>query len=507
MTAYPDLTYRLAATVGLLDLEVIHNPAAPVTPTVPLLMDPASWSVAAADVESGLWPPAIDPAEVSLSLFASDASELSLDVQLGVEVTLQLFVPHDAATPLLDWSGVITEATIRPVDYDAATMVFLTGGGAAGPGLIRGVQCDISAADPVVRLREQVVGQADIPFSEPINDRISRLMSDAGQLLMVPAAVDGVSVSNGFSASVVSGDKGSGPLTVAARPPEPVNLYDAVMDLLRQWPAIYPRSDLFYTLGYARLGLKLEPGATITWRIFPTMFEQPTVELAPLRLELDLSLGLYRLILRPTTLVISSTELTTYVVDGGAVEWDTSFVLTKANAINRVEVTGKFGGTDDVAVATTGQSPQLTTQMATDLVTKSDAQAVAKLYLPDVNPVPRWAPDALVWRLELQSGSFDGFTDDYALPQIGQVVTVGPVLESQSPSGREWMAGQVASVDLTISGGRIEVQLQLVQGAFDPGAVGQLMKYNTARPGSLQYSQLLPRDTYNDYRLARGTTA
>lgn len=472
-------SWRLEAQVGPHTYTVDDTSTASLAAVLagtPMLLDPLQLVAQVTDPD-GVWPPARDSDQATVQLFAAKAADLGLAI--GSTVTLDLFIPSTASgDPWWSFTGTVAEATTRPHDWtDDATN-----------NQLRGVLCQVQAADRLAALRELYAGDYDYP-AEALVDRITRIAADAGLVLTIDQLAF-ENPSNGYNTSAVTSTDGSGPLTLPARQASSTSLVDLLQDTLRQWPAIYPAS--FAATGYCRMELAyyhLDAGLHVS-----PVPSDVQVASGPL----VLSPGSWRVVASPTA--------STYVIDGAAVDYDATFALTKGQGTTRVEVTGTFGGVDGKVVSTLPNADHIVTvSMATELATKAEARALAAMYLPPSDNLGTWSPDKLTWDLELQAADLEA---GLPCPQLRQLVLVAPVLATWNPNDREWLVGQVAALELAIQDGDLAVDLELSAPVFSGDGVADAIAFNDpalTAPTGPRVDQLYTRDTIDDYRLVRGS--
>jgi hypothetical protein len=372
-------------------------------------------------VESDLWPPPEDVRELKLQLVAAAAEDLELTVGMVVHME------YDSDGADEDFSGRIGEVTMSPHE--------------------QGVVYSLSCLDYKADIRELEVGTADYP-AETVLARVQRIL----------ATTLGYTVTIG----TVAGQLPETSPMLAARTASPAKAYDLVNHYLAQWPAFYePISGTI--VGPYRMMLTQEvdlSGNLTGWRIGPVS-PDPTYD-GVLRLE---DVGGLMTAVPLTTLAGTALQ----GIDGGQVDWSSSYAITKADAITDVTVNGTVGGAAFSAWASLGVSPAVVASLdGVELSSGGDYFTLAGMYLPNDVPYSAWVADEFLWLREL-SGEADR-------PDVGPLrglLLVGHLDATRNPNGTDWYAG---------------------------------LRWNSAALSGVTWAELNPADTWDTYRLVRGTT-
>lgn len=450
----PEVDYRYIVTVGSHTWDHNMGDAATYGPVDGL-------TITRKLTDSPLWPGQVDVAECAFQLIVATADELA-DVEIGTPVSVDIRRPHTRGAPGPEqFSGRVADITAQPHPL----------------GMLFTVNCLDYTAD----LRETTVGDEPWP-AESVFLRIQRIMGLVGWPLASMVPVNGVLYPINIP-------------TVAARDVDAQNAYDLVQSYLSQWPMDYGPT-IVPDHGYARPQIAAGAGGsgeTVTTVTLPYAFENPAYG-PPLMLVLD-GTGKYAATpVQPGVTAPDGVEL----VPGDEVDYAATYAITKNDAPRKVTVTSSAW--DGQVVATLGDPPYVNAPVETELVDTGDATKLAGMYLPGYEPVARWVADSFVWRLELADAG------DQLPVSLGTVVTIGPVPEDQNPNGKTWQTGQLASVVYTVADKRPYYTFTLRRPDFATDSSGDSISWGAIGLVGKTWDNISPTDTWDDYRLVRGTT-
>lgn len=212
------------------------------------------------------------------------------------------------------------------------------------------------------------------------------------------------------------------------------------------------------------------------------------------------------------------------IIDAGNVEFDTTFTQVKGPAsVSRVVVVDgdntAYGGGDSgtlfgdidwpnnppttrvVANYSAPDWPNVPGEAASLQLTLAPDQATGR---PD--PKPPWSVGDLTWLVWNEPVN-------WRMPGLGDLLTVARVLASKSPVAREWLAGVVSGWTLTVAKGRPVVTLSLLSASLNVaqrnrdqlGATLGVASWDSPALSTVTFAGLSTRDTFDDYRLVRGS--
>lgn len=126
-----------------------------------------------------------------------------------------------------------------------------------------------------------------------------------------------------------------------------------------------------------------------------------------------------------------------------------------------------------------------------------EVKPVAEFYLPPAG-ADAWGTDAVSWQLHAD-------TPGRLPPDLGELVTIGPLAESINPNARGWIIGLVRAWTLTV-GPPVVVDLELAttNGIAEAGGPAQTWNHIPV-VGGPTWDQLRATDTWDDYALLRDT--
>lgn len=403
-------------------------------------------------VETDLWPAPADVAECRFQLIAPDAATLA-DLEVGLPVVVEY---DDGTLPIVDpnvsFAGRVAEVTSQAHDL--------------------GVLYTLSCLDYNADLRQIDVGLVDYP-AEDIQARIQRICDEAGLPVTFISAAQLVNVP-----------------PIAARTAEPAKLYDLLMTYTRQWPMQFEFIADIVT-GPDACSFDYD-GTTVTIRVVDT---DPTYSAF---LELENVGGL-------VTAVTPSTSTAVGMVQADEVDFSSSYAITKADAVNAVTVSGSKTGADASVTYSLGVEPVVTARVEdVELTDIADYHLLAQAYLPNDVPVVRWVADEFTWYLEL--GQDHATTCE--LPDLRGVVTVAGIDPDRNPTQRDWYTGQLVEYTFTLADKRPTYAFQLRRPDFTTAQGTSVLKWNSPALSSLSatWATLNPQDTWDDYRMVKGTT-
>lgn len=403
-------------------------------------------------VESDLWPPPEDVRELKLQLVAAQASDLVLNV--GDVVHMEF----DSEGADEDFSGRIGEVSMGPHE--------------------QGVVYSLSCLDYKADLRELEVGTVAYP-AESVQARVERIFAELGQPLTIGTFA------------------GTAPIDVpplAARAAAPAKAYDLVNHYLNQWPMFY-EAPVGVVRGPWRAVLDFDVDAVgnlTTWRVEAVAPDPPYDGV--LKLE-DVG-GLATAV--PDT-NLAGTALTG--IDGGQVDWSSSYAVTKADVITDVTINGDGTGAPFSAWATLGATPAVVASLdSVELSDTADYLVLAGMYLPAFVPVSAWVADEFLWLRALSATA-----DRADVGQLRGLLLVGNLDASRNPNGDAWYAGLLTSYTLTVANKRPTYTFQLRRPSFSTAEADDILRWNSAALAGLTWADLNPADSWDDYRLVRGT--
>ena len=413
-------------------------------------------------VDTPLWPAQRDTDECRFQLIVESTADVDA-IELGTPVYVQITRPVGGAVKE-GFAGRVAELTAVPHSL--------------------GMLLTLNCLDYTADLRGVTVGAEPWP-QESIWDRVVRVIGLASPLPV----------------SVLPTPPGSGifPINVPDVMPRDVDAQDCwelVQGYLDQWAVDYGYlpSSLQYR-GLARMNVVPQndvDGNLTGWQLQPS-FDIPGYT-GPLRLELRGGLW--------TAVPVDTGSASGRVIDGDTVDVAATFAITKADTPTRVAVggTGLFG--EYVVTADLGVVPPVNAELTdAELLGPVPALLLANMYLPGELPVSRWMADSFTWHMELDAAG--------AIPiNLGALVTVGDIPTDQNPNQREWYAGQVSASTFTIADKRPTYVFTMRRPDFDVPPTGTASWSSSAIvTNDVKWNTVNPRDTWDDYRLVRGTLA
>lgn len=406
-------------------------------------------------VETDLWPPVEDVAECRFQLIAEQATDLA-DLAVGMPVRVQYDPAYSGGvfSAAETFDGRIGEVPTDPHDL--------------------GVVFTVSCLDYTADLREPDVGTVAYP-AETIEQRLQRIAAELGQTLTV---------------ATFAGQPPETSPMLAARAAAPVKAYDLLNHYLAQWPAMYEAPVGVF---HGPMRMQLVPdtdstGALEGWRVEPV----------PVNPAYD---GV--LVLEDVGGLVSAVPNTTgggaiIGIDGAAVDFDSSYAVTKRDHITAVSVSGDGTGAALSVTASLGVDPPVVATLdGVELSSSADYLALAQMYLPADVPYVRWVADEFLWHLGLENGSLGSLLD---------LQLVGNIDPATNPSGNAWYAGLLASYTLTVADKRPTYLFQLRRPDFSTEDADDILRWNSPALAGVTWADLNPADSWDDYRLVRSTT-
>lgn len=360
----------------------------------------------------------------------------------------------------------------------------------------KGVIFNVGCVDYRADLAETIVGDTPWP-EETVWARMTRIFAAMGvNLPGKPQARIG---------GVLYPAIGDGPV-IAARDVDAQPALDVINDTLKNWPLLFPGSTVPGTgsgegagLGYGLAvltanvdGVTHDLNPVNPW-VLATYFENNHYTGVAV---LGTRAGKRALVVDPDLPGNDG-----QVIDACAVDFSATYSLTKVDAVNTVTVTGPgVGGVTPFAVTATDptEDVKVAATIETDLVSSAVGLTLANMYLPAETPTAadKWTVDQFTILTEYYPGRVD---------QPAGVVAVAPIPVHQSPQGREWYATEVNGWALTVENARpvFTIQTSPFRRAADRG--GFMLAWSSAPVVGVTWNDLHPRDTWDDYRLARST--
>jgi hypothetical protein len=449
------------------------------------------------------WPATPEIATASFSVVAEAVDDLAeLVRRKPVSLYLYLTPPADGTvTPEVWFHGRITDVVIRPHDL--------------------GVIADVTCVDYLADLAEVTVLD-DALAADSIGGFTSVAMFEIQPWSVFSAG------SPGWLWYV--NDERTDNLETAARAGAATPALEFMRDTLAQAAVTAPNGDL---LGYQLMAKVdvLRPGygkgtfynywrgymdvpVQRVWRAVPAdlwagYLPNPTWPLPgtpppmPTRPELRLPgvFGLgpdgYGVVMSPLVPTATSRSM---VIPGDYTDMTTSWTQRKNGDPDLIVVTGPWGagGTQGKVTESVGLVPPTLLHLETVLTDANDARALAQLYLPDSLP-DRWEGDALTWYVSRNPEQWP------RVPELGDVMTVWPIDPRWNPGGRDYFLGLAGAVETAIVDGDVVATIGLRPGLRDQVVTPAALSWNNLTAG-VDWDELNPTDTWDDYRLMRGTS-
>jgi hypothetical protein len=408
-----------------------------------------------AEPDTELRPAPEDIVECKFQLIAASSADLvQLEEQLPVHVLYDSPADLTITNPLESFHGRVAEVTSQPHEL----------------GIIYTVSCLDYRAD----LREiEVGGSVNYP-QETIKQRVDRIMAEAGLTL---------------TWGPFSGTQLEAP-TVAARTASTAKLLDLVEWYLSQWPE-YHQLISGITVGPYRmiLGPSIVGNELAGWKVTRTPAD--TSYIGPLQLQ-DVG-GLWSAVA-----AVGGAP----IVDGGEVDFASTYAVTKRGNPTRVTVSGDKAGAL-VVNADLGVDPPVTATMESVEVIAGGEYAsaaavyaaIADMYLPADVTLTKWVADAFLWHVEFAPAGA-------SLPELGSLMAVAPVEADKNPGVRAWHVGILSSYTFTVANKRPVYVFTLRRPAVGTDE-GSLMTWDQV-PAAATWDTLNPELTWDDLRLVRG---
>lgn len=412
-------------------------------------------------VDTQLWPAMVDTAECRFQLIVESTEDVE-SIELGTTVFVQITRPVGGSVRE-SFAGRVAELVTTPHDL--------------------GMLVTLSCLDYTADLRGVVVGAEPWP-QEDVFTRVERV---------IELASPGVGV---VMAQVPPGSLVF-PTAIPDVMPRDVDAQDAwelVQGYLDVWPVDYgyPTTSTNY-LGRARMNvvpLVDGTGELTGWQLAPS-FEVPNYD-GPLRLELVAG--------KWSAVAVDSGGVIGRVLPAEDVDVSASYAMTKADTVDRVTVSGVGALGPYVVSNSLGVNPPTNAEITdAELHSPFVALQVANMYLPGELPVSKWVADSFLWHMELAPAGF-------VMPELGALCTVGGIPTEQNPNQREWFTGQLSYLEFTLSNKRPTYAFQLRRPDF-PVPNDGVATWNSSAivTNPLTWANLNPRDTWDDYRLVRGS--
>lgn len=407
---------------------------------------------------SELWPVRLDIAECRFQLIVASMDDVA-NIDVGSVVLVEITRPV---------GGSVTESFAGRVGELTATPHQL------------GMLLTLSCLDYKADLREFIVGDAPWPV-ESISNRLQRIMTIVGDPFVPFDSYMGHNVASSY--------------TLIARDVDAQPALDLVEHYLDQYALDYlwfpggSNNPDYRGLARGQLTQVTDANGELTgWHYVP-MFQIPAYT-GPL--ELQLVGGLWSAVAAPDPGVALALA--------DEVDVGSTYAITKQDVVTRVTIAGgdPDGAGAYVVTVDTGRTPVVTARLDdSEIASALDVPEVAMMYLPGEVPVSRWIADSFLWHLELATAGAQ-------LPEVGGVMCVGGIPNDQNPNDREWFVGQVSVATFTLEDQRPTYAFQLRRPDFDPPNTGVIQWDDAALVGKT-WANVSTRDTWDDYRLVRGT--
>lgn len=365
------------------------------------LADPVTITRSLPDVD--IFPAQPNPAQATFSVIVPDALDLA-DVVESTEVAIHVYTPAAASSPTESFHGRVTDAQARP--HPLGTVYTYT------------------CVDYLADLVEETVNWE----ASYANDYAQLLIDDAfAQLGLAVGYVEGPPPfpldPPFYSVSFEAPD----PTT------EPDGIDGAFLTMLERWLVQWvtvideedPRGLCRFVLEQHVTDDALDPVTPYQLRpIFRSSQVDPTETPDPADL---------------------------LVIDGDYVETGSTYSLNKRQGIRRIRVLRPNSSPD---IASHPGTPKPTAVIDSDLTSGTHGAYVAAFYLPDDVPRARWVADTFTWRIDKDPSG------DY-LPQLGEPVSISPIVAAWNPLGYPWFTGRLTSYTLTVASGRHSLSFTL----------------------------------------------
>jgi hypothetical protein len=434
-----------------------------------------------------------NPMEATLSVIAPNSSTYAFSI--GDPVAVEFYTQGGFTGPTQQFYGRVATATARPHDLG----VFYTLG-------CVDYTVDLAETDPV--------GTVAYPAELPVN-RLARVMAEARVPMMATYPGPTIVTSNQMQARAAS----------------PVSLLDYILQLLSQWRVNDPVDELgnAATSGqhFTRPTLRQFISNKRLYPVTPYYLDwrdqgRKIAYSPPGRLSTVgglLTIGM--------SVANSSPSTGSVILDGGNVELDTTFSQVKGpSSVSRVTVTdadGVVAGAGDTGGAI-GQIVYPSVPPTTNVQANLDAPdfpslggapfeglTLQQLYAPDQatgRPAAQlpWSVGELTWLAWHEATG-------WLPPVLGQLLTICRVVASKVPNNREWVSGIVSGWTLTVAGGRPQVAISLESPNLNTaqihrnhlGASLGVASWDSPILSTPTFAQLSTRDSFDDYRLVRGS--
>lgn len=411
-------------------------------------------------VETDLWPAPEDVAESRFQVVAAAADDL--DLAVGQPAVVEYDTPGSGTliSPQESFYGRVAELTCTPHDL--------------------GVVYQVSCLDYKADLRELEVGTVDYP-SERLADRLTRVFAEHGWTLAI--------------ATFALQPPEDSPM-LAARAASPVKLLEYAQKLLDQWPAVYEAP-----VGVFRGPWRMELSPTLDvndelagWRVAPSQ-ASPVYD------------GMLELVNVGGLWTAQADPDASGVIPAGEVDFGSSYAMTKLDGITRVSVSGdKFAGGQTTINVDNGATPTVAATIEdVELVDTGTAAALAAMYLPPADlGATKWLADAFLWRLELVPDPAGSAWPE--LPALRDVIAVGGIDATRNPTGNTWYSGLLSGYDFTIVDKRPTYLFTMRRPDFGTTDADDIMRWNSPALVGKTWATLNPADSWDDYRLVKGTT-
>lgn len=446
------------------------------------------------------WQP--DPATASFNVAVASAAAVA-DVAVGDVVDLRYYSPRDAMFPLERFTGRVTDPVLTPTNFGPPP-------GSPAAADRHGVVLSVTAVDYLADLAR--------PITLPVGARGQKQAARLAALVSVGMTPYGEAWTwaqppVGTPLGVFVQGREYGLDAVGSAP-----LGQVLDELFRSWPTA-ASADPTLPRTYAPAGLTFPShrplfratvdavGNLVGWEGYQATSWQ------------DGAKG---------PLVFGSTPHVTaftwgvawspvwndspYAVDGGLVDYGSQWTRSKSARFNQLvarwqEPLAPFA--EYVSVEGTGERPVVSYDLAT--LVQTQHSGLAHVYLPTfengvpdpaTNVVPDWQTGEVTWYLGRDdAGRYLG--DDPNGP-LGQLVVVVGIVDDVNPTAREWVPGVVQGYQLELTDGQPVLRFRLTPASRRLIGGTDALSWNQVNPVP-KWNNLNARDTWDDYRLLRGT--